>query len=256
MTPPGPAAQNTRSNPPYSTPVGATLWAKGLLVTSLALAVVAAVSGLFQMELISRAGTTGITAVEAAANDSRQQVIGLLQIGLWLGTGVAFLIWLHHAHRNLPALGGRRLKYTPGWAVGWFFVPFLNLVRPLQVMTEVWHGSDPGGLERDEGPDGPVLRNQLGAPALVSAWWGLFLASNLLGNFAARMALTPNQTLDQIQFMSGLMVLSDALDIPGALVAIGLITRVTSMQGERSDRVGHRGVEAPAASADNPARVG
>jgi hypothetical protein len=52
------------------------------------------------------------------------------------------------------------------------------------------------------------------------------------------------------------MALSDALDIPGTLAAIGLITRVTSMQGERSDRVGQRDAETPAASADNPARVG
>ena len=118
--------------------------------------------------VFSSAATMGVLDVEGDPNDSRRRLIGSFQIWLFLGTSVAFLFWFHRVQKNLPALGGRELKYTPGWAVGGFFVPFLNLVRPIQVMREVWHGSDPSGLERDGAPDGPMIRNQLGTPWLVS----------------------------------------------------------------------------------------
>ncbi len=244
---------NTQSVASFAPADGAARWTKGLLVATLVLSVVGIVSGLLQIELLSRAATGGISDTEVAANDSRQQLIGVLQIVLILGTAVAFLMWFHRVHKNLPALGGRELKYTPGWAVGGFFVPFLNLVRPLQVMREVWHGSDPSGLERDVASGGPSIRNQLGTPSLVGWWWALFLVSSFLGNITARMAFAPNQTLDQLQVMSGLLVFSDVLDVPSAFVAIGLVARIARWQGERSDRIRQSGGETPAASAGKPA---
>jgi hypothetical protein len=35
------------------------------------------------------------------------------------------------------------LKYSPGWAVGSFFVPILNIFRPYQIAQEIWKASDP-----------------------------------------------------------------------------------------------------------------
>lgn len=122
---------STQSAAPFSLADGAAGWTKGLLVATLVLSVTGIVSGLLQIELLSRAGRGGISVAGAAANDSRQQLIGVLRFLLALGTAVAFLMWFHRTHKNLPGLGGRELKYTPGWAVGGFFVPFLNLVRPL-----------------------------------------------------------------------------------------------------------------------------
>lgn len=244
---------STQSVASFASADGSARWTKGLLVATLVLSVVAVVSGLLQIGLLSRAATGSISEVEAAANDSRQQLIGVLQLVLILVTAVAFMVWFHRVHKNLPNLGGRELKYTPGWAVGGFFVPFLNLVRPLQVMREVWHGSDPSGLERDLASGGPSIRNQLGTPSLVGWWWALFLVSNLLANIATRMAFAPNQTFDQLQLTSGLLVFSDALDVPSAFVAIRLVGRITGWQGERSDRIRQRGGETPAASADKPA---
>ncbi|MFC1995866.1 DUF4328 domain-containing protein [Chloroflexota bacterium] len=46
---------------------------------------------------------------------------------LFVITAVLFYMWIHRAHRNLPSLGVSGLKYSPGWAVGGFFIPILNL---------------------------------------------------------------------------------------------------------------------------------
>jgi hypothetical protein len=219
-------------------------WTRGLLLATLVLSVAGIFSGLLQMGLLSRAASAGISEAEAAANDARQQVIGVLQVVLYLAAGVAFLAWFHRVHKNLTALGGRELKYTPGWAVAGFLVPFLNLVRPLQVMREVWHGSDPSGLERDTGSSGPSLRNQLATPALVGWWWALFLISGFLGNLIMRMSFAENPTLDQLRTLTRLMVFSDFLDVPAAILAVTLVGRVTGWQAQRADRVRQAGTAA------------
>lgn len=235
---------NTQTTRAFTSPDGASRWTKGLLLATLVLSVVGIVSGLLEIELLFRAASSGISEAEAAANDARQQVIGVLQGMAYLGTGVAFLVWFHRVHGNLVALGGRELRYTPGWAVGGFFLPFLNLVRPLQVMREVWHGSDPAGLERDTGPSGPSVRNQLGTPPLIGWWWALFLISGFLGPMIMRMAFSENQTLDELQALSGLAVFLDVLNVPAVLVTVRLVGRITTWQAQRAARIGQGGVAA------------
>ena len=227
----------TASSVPTFAPIDrAAQWTKGLLRATLALSVLGTVSGLLQLELLSRAATTGISQAEAVANDSRQQLLGLLQILSGLGTAVGFLFWFHGAHKNLASLGTRDLKYTPGWAVGGFFVPFLNLARPLQVMREVWHGSDPSGGEHN-GFDGRARRGQLGTPGLVGWWWALFIVSGLVGHISMRTALAPNPSIYQLQALSVLLVLSDLINVPAAVLAVRLVTRITRWQAERLERV-------------------
>lgn len=243
---------NTQSVIPFVPADGAALWTKGLLLGTLVLSVVGVISGLLEIDLLSRAASGGISDAEAAANDARQQLIGVLQLLVYFATAVAFLAWFHRVHKNLPCLGGRGLKYSPGWAVGGFFVPFLNLVRPLQVMREVWHGSDPSGLERDTASSGPSIRNQLGTPALMGWWWALFLIANFLGNIIIRMSFSENQTLDELQTLSGVLVFSDILDVPAVLVAVRLVGRITDWQARRADRIRQVGAGAPYGSVANP----
>ena len=47
----------------------------------------------------------------------------------------------------LRAMGLRRLRWGRHWVVSGFLVPGLNLVRPYQVMREVWQGSHPDNLD-------------------------------------------------------------------------------------------------------------
>jgi hypothetical protein len=219
--------------PLYAPSDRAARWVKGLMVATLVLTVVAIISEMMEIGLLSRVATGGVPREEALANDLRQGLIALLRMPALVGTAIAFLIWFHRVHKNLAGLGGRGLKYSPGWAVGGFFVPFLNLVRPLQVMREVWHGSDPSGATRDEAPEGPALRNALGTPALIGWWWGLYLVSSILGGISARMSFHADPTIAWLQAGDIALVASDLVDIPGALVAMRLVGRITGWQSQR-----------------------
>jgi hypothetical protein len=64
-----------------------------------------------------------------------QYRIGLFQNVIYITVFIGWLVWQHRDHRLLRhAVGPTR--FTPGWAVGWWFVPFANLVRPYQVVRE------------------------------------------------------------------------------------------------------------------------
>jgi len=73
-----------------------------------------------------------------------QGFIALFQAPVYIATSVMFLIWLFRIYKNLDVLESQQNReFTPGWAVGWWFVPFANLVKPFQVMREAWFDSNP-----------------------------------------------------------------------------------------------------------------
>jgi hypothetical protein len=215
----------------------AARWIKILFGVALALCVVGVYSGVLQIDLISRAFSDGITEEEANINDLRQQVIGILQLIVIIGTMIAFLVWFYRVYGNLLWLGGRHPEYTPGWAVGGFFVPFLNLVRPFQIMREVWHGSDPSPVDEKITSGAVSIQNKVGTPPLVGWWWALFLLSSFLGNIIMRRSFAENQTLDDLHTLSMLEVVSDVLDIPAIILAVRLVDRITGWQIQRAERL-------------------
>jgi hypothetical protein len=53
-----------------------------------------------------------------------------------------FIWWTRRATCNVSALGARNPDFSPGWAVGGWFVPFANWVQPLRVLNQAWRASD------------------------------------------------------------------------------------------------------------------
>ncbi len=70
-------------------------------------------------------------------------MVGVVWLVSWLVAGIVWLTWQHRAHRQLRQLGTQGLQFTPGWGVGWWFVPVANLWKPYQAIKELWVASDP-----------------------------------------------------------------------------------------------------------------
>jgi len=223
-------SRRNRNNPstPFASGHSRAQWVTWLLVVAIVLNLIAIVSVSYQIDLLSKAmsGQTITAAAEAAANDSRQQLIGVLQVLVLLVTAMLFLIWLHRAYRNLPALGARNLAYSPQWVVGGFFVPFLNLVRPFQVVREIWNTSDPD-VTNDSSPQSTRT------PPLVGWWWTLFLISS----FMSRMTLHGGTTVSSMLDMSWIMLVANILDIPSAILALLVVRAINTRQEEKSKRL-------------------
>jgi Domain of unknown function (DUF4328) len=59
-----------------------------------------------------------------------------------LATIVVWLIWQHRVTTNVWAKG-IPIATSPGWAIGWWFVPFVNLVMPAVAVQRVYRASAP-----------------------------------------------------------------------------------------------------------------
>src|SRR5258708_386553 len=74
-----------------------------------------------------------VDITKANAVDANHQAANTVFLVVYVVAGLGFVVWFYQAVANLRAAGLKQMEFTPGWAIGGFFVPFLNLVRPLQV---------------------------------------------------------------------------------------------------------------------------
>jgi Flp pilus assembly protein TadD len=156
------------------------------------------------------------------ATDSLMQVLLPLRALLYFASGIAFCAWIHRAHHNLGALGARHLRFSPGEAVACFFVPVLNLFRPVQVAGEIWKASDP------DVPGGTDWRQAPGS-ALVPLWWIAYLVSALM-NSVAGTALDDANSLSMYASDYSVFSLSHFVNAGAALLAIALVQKIEGRQ--------------------------
>jgi hypothetical protein len=157
---------------------------------------------------------------------STVSIFGLIA---FIATAVMFLIWENRAYKNLPPLGVPRPDFSSGWVVGSWFVPFLNLIRPYEIVKYIRNMSDPetvsvGGYYES------------GGNIMLKAWWGFWIASNIVDRFFARIYRNAEKLEDHVAagwadiFSSGLLIIA-------ACLAIAVVRDITSRQEERRKRL-------------------
>lgn len=142
--------------------------------------------------------------------DAVTAIVGLVQVILGIVTGITFLRWIHRSNKNLRALSGEPMTFTPGWSVGWYFVPFANLFKPYQVMKEIWKVSH---------------KRKDTTHAIVGWWWALWLISNFLGRLAFKLVLRADDASDYATSAMTFIV-ADGLDVVLNVVALTMVTRI------------------------------
>ncbi len=188
---------------------------KFLLGLGAAVAAVSLLSSFMQIELLSRSYSES----EGQANDLREQIIGVLQLVLYLCTAVVFGRWIYRANQNVRALGADDLPITPGWAVGYFFVPVVNLWRPYQAMKDLWKASH----------NPTYWQTIILEPAILPVWWGLWILSNVLGRASSR-AMSGANTVENFRYATYLQTAAEAVSISLCLVALSVVTQIHRAQ--------------------------
>jgi hypothetical protein len=215
-------------------------WSTWLLGLGALLTIAALWSSWQQLQLVQDlARGANISDATIEANDARQQLFALAQLGLGLVSAIVFLSWMAALTKRLIDLGVTDMRYAPKWAVLGFVIPVLNLFRPYQVMSELWKAS-----EVVPGPDDPLAKKP--TPMIVNLWFGLLLIDSLVGRLASR---TTFDTMDQVLQSAWLTVLSDALGVVTALVALRLVSEIDERLRISETRL----AESPARAAVVPA---
>jgi len=163
-----------------------------------------------------------LDARQRAAHSEAGRLLGWAQLGCAGVVATLFLPWLYHARVNVRALGARRLRYPREWAYLAFLVPGLNLIRPLQVLSEVWRASAPD-------TEHPLAWQGRPTPGLAWAWWGLLCAWPVL---EASSALLLQHAADpaRLQLGHGLSLLGNACAAGSATAAYFLVNRISGDQ--------------------------
>jgi hypothetical protein len=134
-------------------------------------------------------------------------LLGLAAIAAVVGA----CMWQHRAASTARALG-YAAKHSPGWGVGCWFVPIVNLWMPYQAIRDCLAPGDPNRR-------------------LVKQFWFCFIGQQV---FLPAVIVTGF-------FSSGVSL---ALSIPGALLALGLVSTaprfVTAIAAAHREAVGSR----------------
>lgn len=187
-----------------------------MLWISLGMGLVSILSDFAQLSLLNRP----YTEAEALANDDRQTLIGTAGLLVFIVTGITFLRWTYRANLNCRGFGARDMRFTPGWSVGYYFIPIVNLFKPYQAMKEIWQVSHD-----------PVDWKSVTAGGWVDLWWGLWILSAIANQVAFRVLMRA-ETVEALRTGTMFSLLAEIITIPLCLAALYVIKSISAKQDQ------------------------
>lgn len=188
----------------------------------------------------SFSSATTVFDIDEATWD-RYDMSGLLAVLVLLAMivgGVTTAMLLKRMLDNGAELHPGANDHKSWWAWAGWVVPFLNLVRPFQVVRQAWNTS-----RSTNDPE-----HDLTTPVMIRVWWGLFLLWQA-GNQAVPTAPWSGATLAQYRNESlGLMLTSGVLVAAGGAYLIVL----TRLVGRHEAALHNPGNGGPAPTFQNP----
>ena len=155
-----------------------------------------------------------------AVESGRFLASGLVGLLDFIAMVLCFILvgcWIHRASANAHVLSNE-MTISPGWAVGSYFIPILNLFRPFQGMKEAWMASHYRHSWQGES-----------APGLLVVWWTLWIVVNILNNISFRLSLDNPDILPTAPIL-WLDVVIALLNLPLCLVLIRMMRELSRVQ--------------------------
>lgn len=160
-----------------------------------------------------------VSQQEATSNDSRQMIIALTSVAIFIVSSVMFIQWFRRAYYNQEIKFGN-MSTTNGWASGAWFVPIYSLFKPVQMMRELYHNAE--GVVG--APDKKISRS-----AIITWWWALWIFLSLGSNVITRIELNTT-SLDGLINLTVCNIVIDILYIPLAFFAVKTIRNYNEME--------------------------
>ena len=194
-------------------------------------AVLSRTSGCAQVERFSM-------EYEAAVTRDSLLFVGLMAIMIVIA--FPFTWFTHRASRNLLTLKSEDQRFSPEWAVGWLFIPVMNLWRPAQVFFELFKASELTQLT--QGIPGGWSRNP--RSGFVSFWWFSVLVALLFSPFIWGRTLPKSNIMELIQATSTMGWMYLMMVIP-AITATAMLYALHQKQQAKFVEVGPNTVTPP-----------
>jgi len=205
----------------YRSPSSLGRWTLVLLGATIALDMASLLALGAERSLLNR-GVGQITLGEWHNASHRVAMLAELEIPLLLVTAIVFLRWLHRCYSNLRTLGIAGSRFTPGWAVGYWFIPFLNLVRSKQILDDLWRATDRAAQPARDGG-----WRTLPTTATTGVWLGVWIAGAVVERIAASIHLN---TFSDLVAQNSWFFAATALQIAAAVCMYRLVRSLTQRQ--------------------------
>lgn len=215
--------------PPYPVPQSAQPYESALYRSRFTMAFLAG-TGVGLLLLIAFDIVDAIYSQTTNPTDALTLAEGLIDIiavvtfyGAFITSIVFFSMWLHRVVRNMPSLGSPDPRWSPARAVGFCFVPVLNLFQPFWSVLDAWRGADPSRRWTDA-----AVRKATRASGLLGAWWASWLLGGLLSRIAFRMNGAAGDEVD---------LAANVVLIAAAVLAIMVVRNVTARQDRKNELI-------------------
>lgn len=187
-----------------------------LIGIMLALEVVSILSSYLQYKLLTGFQNGEELSVTAAtANDNREIAVAVLYVIMYIISGYTFIMWFRRAYFNLHQKTNT-LTYNEGWAAGAWFVPFVNLGRPVIIMHEMY--TEAIDYLKNKGTD---LSETISTTA-INFWWALWIVNAIMGQIISK-ATKYSDSVESIINLTVADMVNSAIGIILALVTIKVI---------------------------------
>lgn len=149
----------------------------------------------------------------ASINDSAVGGAAILFLICFILSIVFFCRWTHRVSSNAWALQPSAMTTTPGWAVGWYFIPLALLWKPYQAIREVW--------------DVSASANTSG---IAGIWWTFWIVGSLADNVTNRLGPAFGDDAGGLQKATALDIGSGIFWIITSFVAMKMVKTLTDEQ--------------------------
>jgi hypothetical protein len=188
---------------------------KALLIAGFAVTIALLIGQLGELN-----GDIRLDNPDPSSTEQLYLVVLLVSSLLAIITIILFAMWIYRAAANIMAANITGFDFTPGWAVGWYFVPFANLIQPFLAMRQIWNASHAGGSDLDRGD--PIL----------TLWWTAWLTSNITANISMQLAWR-STSAEMYEVSLYLGIASSILNLVLFVVGMRLVERITEGQRDR-----------------------
>lgn len=194
-------------------------------IVQLVVLMITIVTDVYQYIIVKGYEAGTVSMEELSRSDTVVSISGLLFIAALIASIIAFLRWFRRAYWNLHVLHPMVPRWSEGWAAGAWFVPFLNLWRPFQIMKEIWtgmHGAAPMHSSRAENT------------APLGIWWASWLVSGFVTNAGTRIRMRAD-TLSDFLIAIPLDIVGSAISVVSLLLLLQIIRRVAAAEKDAYD---------------------
>lgn len=206
------------------------------MIISMVMDLVTIGTSIIDLQMLSRLDTLSFDALQ------QWQMLGLTSvviIPVHLITVVIFCFWTYRAAANAHSFR-RGLPTSPPWAVGWYFVPFANLFKPLGSMRDIWRAS----FRREAGQAAP-------SDSILGVWWAFWIISCITGNIAFRLAIWGGEDASMLVASAWVTIFSSITGICCAWNLRSIVLTISAAQTANHARGPETEDASPAIDADD-----